>query len=106
MLAASSWIRFALALPLLFLSTAPLPAAEPEPITPTEKIDLLAGDGLPQFYTWLLDTKREDPRRVFTVKDGVLHISGDGLGCITTNKAFRNYHLVAEFKFGEKTFGG
>jgi hypothetical protein len=80
-------------------------AAEPAPSTPTERIDLLAGGNLSKWYTWLQDTKREDPRRVFTMVDGVLHISGDGLGCITTHEAFRDYHLVAEFKFGEKTFG-
>lgn len=89
---------------LLLFGELPLRAAEPEPIEPTEKIDLLA-DKLASFYTWLQDTKREDPRRVFTVDDGLLHITGDGLGCITTHRAFRNYHLVSEFKFGEQTFG-
>lgn len=79
-------------------------AAEPEPIEPAQKIDLLA-DGLTPFYTWLQDTRREDPRRVFRIQDGVLHITGDGLGCITSHQSFRNYHLIAEFKFGEKTFG-
>lgn len=89
---------------LLLMCARSSAAAEPQPIVPTEKIDLLAGGKLAEFYTWLQDTKRDDPRQVFTIRDGVLHITGDGLGCITTHKAFRNYHLVAEFKFGEKTF--
>jgi len=41
------------------------------------------------------DTKREDPRKVFTVSDGMIHISGDGYGGLVTNKRYRDYHLCA-----------
>jgi hypothetical protein len=67
-------------------------------------IRLFDGKTLGDCYTWLKDTKREDPRKVFTVADGMLHISGDGLGGLVTNKRYRDYHAVVEFKFGERTW--
>jgi hypothetical protein len=39
------------------------------------------------------------------VRDGSLRISGEEFGCIATKKAYRDYHLIAEFKWGEKIFG-
>jgi hypothetical protein len=76
-----------------------------EPIAPSEPIRLFNGTDLTNWYTWLSDTKREDPRGVFTVADGLLHISGDGLGGITTTRQYRDYRLVAEYKWGSKTLG-
>lgn len=76
-----------------------------EPITPSQPIALFNGQNLDGWYTWLQDTKREDPRKVFTVHDGLLHISGDGLGCITTTADYRDYRLVAEFKWGPRVWG-
>ena len=67
-------------------------------------IILFDGKTLGDCYTFLKDTKRDDPRQVFTVKDGLLHISGDGLGSLITNKPYRNYHLVLEYKWGEKAW--
>jgi hypothetical protein len=43
---------------------------------------------------------------VFTVTDGMIHISGDGYGCITTSKRYRDYHMIVEYKFGERTWHG
>jgi len=83
-------------------------AAEPndnEAVAPTSGvIKLFDGKTLGDTYTWLKDTKRDDPRKVFAVADGLIHISGDGYGCITTNKRYRDYHMVVEFKFGERTW--
>lgn len=81
------------------------PSENPKPITPEKPIELFNGRDLSGWYTWLSDTKREDPRHVFTVEDGLLHISGDGLGGIITNREYTNYHLVAEWKWGAKTWG-
>src|SRR6476659_5594224 len=67
-------------------------------------IRLFDGKTLGDCYTWLKDTKRDDPRTVFRVTDGMLHITGDGLGGLVTNKRSRDYHLVLEFKFGERTW--
>ena len=74
-------------------------------ITPADKpIQLFDGKSLGNCYTFLKDTGREDPRRVFRVTDGMLHVTGDGLGSIITNDRFRNYHLVLEYKWGDKTW--
>jgi len=76
-----------------------------EPIAPRDGvIALFNGKDLDGLYTYLKDTRYEDPRRVFTVEDGMLHISGDGLGAVITRKAYKNYHLVVEFKWGERTW--
>lgn len=81
------------------------PKSPDDAITPTDGvIKLFDGKTLGDTYTWLKDTKREDPRKVFTVADGMIHVSGDGYGCITTNKRYRDYHMVVEFKFGERTW--
>lgn len=76
-----------------------------EPIRPTQRIALFNGRTLGDCYTYLQDTRYEDPRRVFRVTDGLLHITGDGLGSIITRKEYRDYHLVLEFRWGEKTYG-
>ena len=80
--------------------------ATPRPsISPTTGvIQLFNGTDLDGLYTWLQDTKYEDTRQVFTVKDGMLHISGDGWGGICTKKTYRDYHLVCEFKWGPRTW--
>ena len=80
-------------------STLPLRCAE-TPHTPTNVIQLFNGTDLSGFHTWLVDTKREDPRRVFSVTQGMIRISGDGLGYLSTEHEYRNYHLVTEFKWG------
>ncbi len=45
---------------------------------------------------------RADPKGVFRVEDGVIHVSGEEFGCLTTEKEFENYRLLVEFKWGEK----
>ncbi len=76
-----------------------------EPISPADEvIQLFNGQDLDGFYTWLRDTKYEDPRGVFAVHDGVLHISGDGFGYLATKEEYRDYRLVSEFKWGPRTW--
>jgi len=79
---------------------------EPTPIVPTETIELFNGTDLTGWYTYLQGhAKGEDPEGVVTVKDGLLHIGGDGRGCLSTERAYANYRLVAEFKWGETGYG-
>lgn len=69
-------------------------------------IHLFNGQNLDGWYTFIKDRGRDkDPKSVFTVKDGIINISGEEWGCITTNKEFENYKLVVEYKWGEKTYG-
>jgi len=88
---------------------APLLCAAPaaaQPITPTQPVKLFNGRDLTGLTTWLKDTKKDDPRNVFTAKDGILHLSGDGFGYVATEKAYQDYHLTVEYKWGKRTDGG
>jgi Domain of Unknown Function (DUF1080) len=57
------------------------------------------------FYTYLNQHKYNDPARVFTVHDGMIQISGEEYGGLTTKDEFHDYYLIAEWKWGERTFG-
>jgi hypothetical protein len=76
------------------------------PASPETATALFNGKNLAGLTMWLKDTKREDPRKVFQAEDGLLHISGDGFGYVATEKVYRDYHLVVEYKWGKKTDGG
>jgi hypothetical protein len=109
--------RFSLAvllslLALALFACAPAPEqstavseAESEAIQPEQTITLFDGSSLDGFYTYLRDNKFEDPKSVFTLADGLLRISGEEWGAITTRNEYTNYHLVAEWKWGDKTWG-
>ncbi|HUG69981.1 MAG TPA: DUF1080 domain-containing protein [Pirellulaceae bacterium] len=82
------------------------PPARDSAISPTDgPIKLFNGRNLEGFYTWIRDLKYADWNKVFTVKDGMIHVSGDGYGGLITNREYRDYHLIVEFKWGDKTWG-
>ena len=97
--------------PLLGQTTAPQEASSETPklpdrstaVAPNERIRLFDGT-LDQFDIWLKDTKRQDPRKVFRVTEQLLHITGDGLGGLVTKESYRDYHLVLEYRWGDKTW--
>jgi hypothetical protein len=74
--------------------------------TPVRKVMLFNGKDLTGLYPWLRDTQQNDPRKVFTAEDGMIHASGDGFGYLATAEAWRDYHLVVEYKWGKRTDGG
>src|SRR5689334_12370733 len=77
-----------------------------EPITPGDEIvHLFNGRDLKGLYSWLKDTQYSDPRRVFTVVNGLLQISGEVDGYIATERPYKDYHLVVEYKWGTRTYG-
>jgi hypothetical protein len=66
---------------------------------------LFNGKNLKGWYTFLQERGRNnDPKQVFSVADGMIRISGEEWGCITTRKIHDNYRLVVEFKWGELTY--
>src|SRR5882724_10505525 len=69
-------------------------------------IHLLQGNDRTPFYSFLKDFGVDkDPDNVFTLTNGVLHISGQHYGYLATKGTnFANYRLVAEFRWGEKTW--
>ncbi len=79
-------------------------------ITPQGTIHLFDGRGLDAFETWVVDHHFEDPKRVFSVVDQVdgapaLRISGEEWGGLVTRQAYRDFHLVVEFRWGLITWG-
>ena len=82
------------------------PAVCAEPIAPREIVSLFNGKDLTGLTTWLKDTHESDPRKVFQVEDGMIHLSGDGQGYVATAKEYRDYRLVVEYKWGQRTDGG
>jgi hypothetical protein len=75
--------------------------------SPSKSVALFNGKDLTGFHTWLQDTKRDDPRRVFSVTpDGLLRISGDGFGYLATDESFKDYRLVVEFRWGRRNWRG
>lgn len=82
------------------------PPARETAISPQDgPIKLFNGRNLDGMYTFIRDQAYADPNKVFTVHDGMLHISGNGYGGLITREAYRDYHLIIEFKWGEKTWG-
>ncbi len=69
-------------------------------------VSLLADSTLDRFDTFLRGRGlNADPEGVFTVKDGVLHVSGKEMGYVVTKQTFHRFYLRAEFKWGEGTYG-
>lgn len=68
-------------------------------------VQLFNGKDLTGLYGWLKDTHYNDPRKVFSVEDGILRISGEVNGYLATEKEYRDYRLVVEYKWGTKTYG-
>lgn len=67
-------------------------------------VSLFDGKSLNGWYTFLHDQGRDrDPDGVFSVNEGIIHITGSEYGCITTEKEYENYDLVVEFKWGSQT---
>lgn len=91
---------------LFFVATGSLRADEPVAQDVTKTIELFNGKDLSGWYVFLKDRQRgEDPNKVFTIQDGMIRISGEEFGGIVSEQAYKNYHIIVEFKWGEKTWG-
>ncbi len=98
----SRMIAFALALGVWWGFALAIPAVQAEDVT--KPIKLFNGKDLTNFYTFLAKYgKNKDPEKVFTVKNGMIRVSGEVFGCFITEKEYENYRLVVEYKWGKKT---
>lgn len=67
-------------------------------------MQLFNGKNLDGWYTYIKDRgKNIDPKKVFTVQNRMIRISGEEFGCITSNDEFENYKITVEYKWGEIT---
>jgi hypothetical protein len=87
---------------LLILALAP--SAAPQTRTPEEKVKLFNGWNLDGFTVFLRDNGANDPRRVFTVRDRKLVISGEEWGALTTVDEWRDYKITVEWRWGGKAW--
>lgn len=71
------------------------------------EIQLFNGKDLEGWDVWIRGAggPNIDPKNVFTVQDGILHVSGEDYGGIQTKGSYSNYRLTVEYKWGEKTYG-
>ncbi|MEP7145121.1 MAG: DUF1080 domain-containing protein [Ferruginibacter sp.] len=66
---------------------------------------LFNGKNLDGWYSFIQSKGRNnDPEKVFSIENGLLHISGKEFGYICTEKEFSNFHLAVEFKWGVKKY--
>jgi len=78
-----------------------------EPISPKDgPIKLFNGKDFTGLYTFLKGRGvRHEPGDVFSVEDGTIHVSGEGAGYVATERSYRDYHMVVEYKWGKKHSG-
>ena len=86
------------ALSLLLLCAATLPPAQGG-----EPVALFDGKDTARWYTFLRDHgKDKDPNGNFTVRDGILRISGQDFGGLLTRDEYANYEVRLEYAWGAK----
>jgi hypothetical protein len=74
-------------------------------VSKTKSIALFNGQNLDGWYKFVKGRGRGiDPKNVFSVEKGLIHISGEEYGCITSNEEYSNYKLTVEFKWGPLTY--
>ncbi|MBC7817829.1 MAG: DUF1080 domain-containing protein, partial [Planctomycetaceae bacterium] len=77
----------------VLLGLVAIAAAEDQklpPISPTEGVVRLCnGKDLSGLYAWVKEGQRNDSKHVFTVHDGVIHVSGEGSGYLATEREYR-----------------
>lgn len=66
--------------------------------------ELFNGRDLQGWRSFLVDAKAGDPRGVFSVTNGLIRISGDGLGYLRTENVYSNYHLILEYRWGSRNY--
>lgn len=92
----------------IFLAARPMYAwcDEPTPITPRGKvIRPFNGQDLSGFTSWLREADRNATQKNYSVQDGMIHISGEGMGYLATVDAYRDYHLSIDYRWGQRTDG-
>ncbi|HWG42267.1 MAG TPA: DUF1080 domain-containing protein [Gemmataceae bacterium] len=88
------------ALGLLMLCVVTLP-----PARAGEPIALFDGKDTAKWYTFLRDQgKNKDPNGNFTIRDGILRISGKDFGGLVTRDEYANYEVRLEYAWGGKVW--
>jgi hypothetical protein len=93
-------------------STSPLPAQQPT--EPVKQIDLFNGRDLSGFHVRsphksgqrdpAAGGKSDAAHPVFSVREGMIHATGQHSAGLVSDEEFSNYRLTLEFKWGEQTW--
>ncbi len=82
------------------------PGFSEEKKSPEGTISLFNGKDLSGWYSFIRYNDKTDPltdpKGIFKVEDGLIHVSGEHFGCLTTHKEYENYRLKLDFKWGTK----
>lgn len=71
----------------------------------SDPISLFNGENLDGWYTFIQNRGRNiDPIGVYSVRNGLIRISGEEWGGLTTEEEFENYRIIVAFKWGDITF--
>jgi hypothetical protein len=67
------------------------------------RVSLFNGRDLTGWYTFVPEFgKNKDPLGIFKVRDGVIHVSGEKFGYISTEKEYENFRFSVDFRWGQK----
>jgi hypothetical protein len=84
---------------LVFCAATLLPARAGEPVA------LFDGKDIARWYTFLRDHgKDRDPNGNFTIRDGILRISGQDFGGLVTRDEYADYEVRMEYAWGGKVW--
>ena len=89
---------------ILALAARVLAAEMPQPITPTNRIDLFNGTNLAG-WTFCM-TSNTEPALTWSAASGVIKCTGMPAGYMRTEKTYRNYTLTIEWRFTQAGNGG
>jgi hypothetical protein len=92
------------------MAAAQTPAGPPAfardlpPIRSGDPVFAFNGKDLSGFYVYMKPHGYADPNEVVTVADGAIRVSGQDFGGFATGGSFSDYHLVVEWRWGERTW--
>ncbi len=87
------------------LSLLILFAAISDPATAAGPVALFDGKDMSKWYTFLRDHgKDKDPNDTYSVKDGILRISGQDWGGLTTRDEYADYEVEVVYAWGGKVW--
>lgn len=93
--------QFLLILAILLPGVSALSAEKTtKAVKKSKTVNIFNGRNLSNWVFYLKDPS-VDPSKVFTVRDGVIHIKGDPFGYMRTKKAYSNYTLHLEWRWPE-----
>ena len=77
---------------------------EPEAPKPPPPLLAFNGKDLTGFYPYTSAGRGSDPKTIFSVVNGELHVSGEEPGYLATEKVYSDYNLYVEYRWGKRTW--